>query len=198
MTEEAGRLMGRRLVVWLVALVAVALLAFWLQGAIQELCIVPAIQLWWMAGLLLRSVPQWVYWSLLVAGGALVALISLGRHLSLTLQRAATEKQAADPGPVERLAHYIRNAKRGPYFKWLIAHRLSDLAQAAGIPRGSGAGGDPGLTSPQIQAYLQAGMDRPPLDTRRWGFLSRRPPSPLDLDPSQVVEYLASQMEIEV
>ena len=46
--------MTRRLLVWGALLGAAALLAFWLQGAIQDLCIVPATELFWVGGLLLR------------------------------------------------------------------------------------------------------------------------------------------------
>ncbi len=190
--------MGRRLLVWGAVFVAVVLLALLLQGTIQDICIVPAIQLLWMAGLMLRSIPQWVYWSLLVAGGVLVALISLGRYVGLSLRRAAKEERAAAPGPIEKLAGHIHNTKRGIYFKWLIAHRLGELEQAVVLHRGGGTNGARKLMPPQVQAYLEAGMDRPPLDRGRWGFRRRRTPTPLGLDPSQVVEYLASEMETEV
>lgn len=190
--------MGRRLLVGGAVLAAVALLAFWLQGTIQDVCIFPAIELFWIAGLMLRSIPQWVFWSLLVAGGVLAALISLGRHWSVALWRAEKREQAAVPGPIEKLARHIHNTRRGTYFKWLIAHRLGELAQSVAWQQGGGATGDQRAIPPQVQAYLEAGMDRPPMDRGRWRFRRRRPPTPLDLDPSQVVEYLDSQMETEV
>jgi hypothetical protein len=210
--------MTRRLLVWGALLGAAALLAFWLQGAIQDLCIVPAIELFRIGGLFLRSVPHWVFWSLLLVGVALIALGSLatgatgraargwlGRQSRLHFWRAAKDEQDTVPGPIGELAWYIHNTRRGLYFKWLVAHRLSELAQAI-------VTSDQGPTSPEealrdlrqrsalqaepaaIQAYLQAGLCRPPLSQPRLRFLSRRPTT-LDLDPTPVIEYLQSQME---
>ena len=196
--------MLRRLVVWGAVLVAAVLLAFWLQGTIQDVCIVPAIGLLRMGGLLLRSVSQSVFWSLLVAGVAFIALGSLARSGRLRLWRPAKEKRVATPGSIRRLAEYLHNTRRGLYFKWLVAHRLGELAQAILIQRGTsntegprrmGAEGNGGQGAVDIQAYMQAGLDRPPMSRPRRKFLSRRPPSPLDLDPTRVVEYLESQME---
>lgn len=208
--------MTRRLLVWGALLGAAALLAFWLQGAIQELCIVPAIELFRIGGLLLRSVPHWVFWSLLLVGVALIALGSLatgatrravrgwlGRLSPLHFWHAAKDKQDTVPGPIGELAWYIHNTRRGLYFKWLVAHRLSELALAI-------VTSDEGPTSPEealrdlrqrsavqaelaaIQAYLQAGLGRPPLSQPRLRFLSRRPTT-LDLDPTRVIEYLAAE-----
>lgn len=207
-----------RLAVWGAVLVAAALLAFWLQGTIQDLCIVPAVELLRMGGLLLRSVPHPVLWSLLVTSVALISLGSLARTGRLPLRRRAKKEQAAVAGPIGKLAQHFRNAGRGPYFRWLIAHRLAELEQvitaspmagnSAGAvyltqrstspteePRGVGIArsGDP--MAIDIQTYMEAGLDRPPISRPRRRFFGRRPPTPLDLEPSRVVEYLESQME---
>ncbi len=216
--------MGRRLLVWGVLLVAMALLAFWLQSPIEDVCIVPAIDLLRRSGLFLKTIPQWVYWSLLVAGVALIALSSLTATGRLHNWRPAKEEQAAVPGPIGKLAQYIHNTRRGPYFKWLVAHTLGEVAQAILIQRDTlqaeenAQGERHGLKSKvpaqmawmagrdwdaqcpaEIQAYLEAGLDRAPMTHPRkrsrpgWPgrFFSRRLPTPLDLDPSQVVEYLS-------
>jgi hypothetical protein len=181
-----------RLVVWGAVLVAAAVLAFWLQGTIQDACIVPAVKLLRMGGLLLRSVPQSVFWSLLVAGVGLIALGSLTRAGRLPQWRRAKKEQAAVAGPIRKLAHHLHNTRRGPYFKWLVAHRLGELAQAVPVqrgtskamgPRGMGAEGNEGQRAVGIQAYMEASLDRPPMGHPRRRFLSRRPPTPLDLDP---------------
>ena len=210
--------MARRLVVWGVVLTAAALLAFLLQGTIQDVCIVPVVGQLRMAGLFLRSVPQSVFWSLLVISVALIALGNLFRVGRLPPWHRAKKEPAAVAGPIGELAQYLHNTRRGLYFKWLIAHRLGELAQAidagpmAGlsvdpahsIPRGTPKAGEPGSKGDErsgnqaiadIQAYMEAGLDRPPVGHQRRRLFSRRPPTPLDLDPSRVVEYLESQME---
>jgi len=206
--------MGRRLLLWGALLVAMALLAFWLQTAIEDVCIVPAINVLRRNRLFLQAVPQWVYWTLLVAGVALIALGSLAATGRWHLWRPAEEEQAAVPGPIGKLAQHIHNTRRGLYFKWLVAHRLGELAQAILVQqdtlqaedstqgsRLAGRGWDVQCPA-AIQAYLEAGLDRAPIAHPRRRFLSRRPPTPLDLDPSLVVEYLShkgdpheSQME---
>jgi len=196
--------MARRLVIWGIGLVAVVFLAFLLQSTVQDLCIVPAIELLRMVGLFLRSVPQAAFWGLLVACVAFIALGSLAGAAHLHFWRAVKEKQTATPGPIGRLAEHIHNTRRGVYFKWLVAHRLAELEQAVVIQsgdlrpeglRGMKAEGNAGQRAVDIQAYTEAGLDRPPKSHPRRRFLSRRPPSPLDLDPGLVVEYLESQME---
>jgi len=207
--------MTRRLLVWGALLGAAALLAFWLQGSIEDLCIMPAIELLRLGGLLLRSVPHAVFWSLLLAGVTLIALGSLttgttgraargwvARLSVLRLRRAAKDKQDAIPGPIGELAWYIHNTRRGPYFKWLVAHRLAELAQAIVIFAEGSSKGDPrdlrqrGKVQAEpaaVQAYLEAGLGHPPVSQPRLRFLSRRPPTSLDLDPGRAVEYLAAR-----
>ena len=195
--------MIRRLVVWGAVLAAFVLLAFWLQGAVQDVCIVPAIGLLRMGGLLLRSIPQSVFWSLLVAAAALIVLGSLANAGRLHLWRPTKEKRVAIRGPIEKLAQQLHHTRRGLYFKWLVAHRLSELALAI-------VTSDEGPTSPEealrdlcqrsavqaesaaIQAYLQAGLGRPPLSQPRLRLLSRQLTT-LDLDPTRVIEYLAAE-----
>lgn len=201
--------MGRRLLLWGAMLVAMTLLAFWLQTAIEDVCIVPAINLLRRNRLFLQAVPQWVYWSLLVAGVALMALGSLATTGRLHLWRPANEKQAAVPGPIGKLTQHIHNTRRGLYFKWLVAHRLGELAQAIHVQRGTPPaegntrgsrmeGRGWGAQCPvEIQAYLEAGLARAPLAHSPRRFLSRRPPTPLDLDPSLVVEYLSHESQME-
>jgi hypothetical protein len=199
--------MARRLTIWGAVLVATILLAFLLQGTIQDLCIVPGIELLRLGGLFLRSVPESVFWGLLVAGSAFVALGSLGRLGRLRLLRSPKKKQVAVPGPIGRLAQYSSNARRGLYFRWLLAHRLAELAQAISF-QGSGveverpwrmeASGTENQRAADIQAYMEAGLSRPPIGHARRRFFSRRPPSPLDLDSGLVVDYLESQMETKV
>jgi len=206
--------MIRRLVEWGAVLAAFVLLAFWLQGAVQDVCIVPAIGLLRMGGLLLRSIPQSVFWSLLVAAAALIVLGSLANAGRLHLWRPTKQKRVAIRGPIEKLAQQLHHTRRGLYFKWLVAHRLGELEQSlaasgparliqrgvseSGEPRQTAADENGGQRAADIQAYIEAGLDRPPISRSRRRFLSRRPPSPLDLDPSRVVEYFESQMETKV
>jgi len=199
--------MGRRLLLWGVLLVAMALLAFWLQSALEQVCLVPAIDLLRRNRLFLQAIPQWVYWSLLVVGVALIAVGSLTTAGRLRRWRPTKQHQATVPGPVGKLAQHIHNTRRGPYFKWLVAHRLAELAQAILIQRNTlraehnaqgdrlkGGGWDAQYPA-HIRAYLEAGLDRAPMARPRRRLRSRGSPTSLDLDPSRVVEYLSPEVD---
>jgi hypothetical protein len=195
--------MSRRVAVWGVVVAAALALTWCLQGVITDLLVGPLAYLAWRANLFLRSTPQWVYWSLVVTGVALVALVSLVR--TLHLGRRATKGHPPVPGPVGKMARQIRAARRGVYTKWLVACRLGGLARAMLAQRERGAGeaappdqlqGRDWHPPTEVQAYLEAGLGRPSISGRRPGAFFRSPPTPLDMDLNQVVDYLESQMEM--
>jgi cell division protein FtsW (lipid II flippase) len=183
--------MTRRLVFWVTLLIAAGLLALWLDDVIQAVVIVPAAYLLWLMGLALRSVSTWVYWGLLIAVVAIITLASLlGRWRP---RRHTPEDRAPVPGAVEQMAGFVHNAHRGPYFRWLVARRLAELVGATRQHLGTGRD----VAPPEIQAYLDAGLDRPPIGRGRRRVFFRAPATPLDgVDLERVVEYLESQMEM--
>ena len=192
---------SRRVALWGAVAVAAVVLTLCLQGVITDLLVVPLAYLAWRANLLLRSIPQWVYWSLLVAAVALIALVSLVRTLHLG-QRAYKGRPAV-PGPVEKMARQMRIARRDVYGKWLVARRLGGLAQAMLTQRGAGEAiprdrlqGPDWHPPTEVQAYLEAGLDRPRIGRWTQGAFFRSPPTPLDMDPKRAIDYLESQMEM--
>lgn len=191
--------MSRRVLIWAALLVAAAVLAFWLQPVIQEQIVEPLLYFAWLAGLGLRSVPQQIYWNLLLAGAGFIALASMTGYVRA--RTARQQRRAAAQGPVERLARDLRRTNRGAYFRWVVARELGEVARTILTQRGGDLGprsrlrGKGWQPPPEIQAYLEAGLDRPPLALARRGPFSRLPSSALDADLEQVVAYLESQME---
>lgn len=193
--------MNRRWVFLAGLLAGSALLAFVLQGVLWDTLVVPVYFRLWLFWHFLRSIPQWVYWNLLVAGVVLAALKSLAGRRRVT--PAAKEKSALKIGPVAAMANEIRNNRRSTFFQWIIAHELAGLARAilvqrAGqeaIPRNRLAGQDWNPPA-EIQAYLESGLNSRLLDLPRKGFFFRPGSTVLDVDLRQVVDYLESQMEI--
>jgi hypothetical protein len=185
----------------LIPLLAAVILAFGLQGFIWKSIIVPLIYIAWVIIAFLRSIRQDAYWYMLVAVLAVIALISLLRHLRL--ENIKVMDHAPAKGPIKTLAANIRGVNGGPYFKWVVAHQLGRLARGILIQREGedvipkrklkGRDWEPPV---EIQAYLESGLDRSFFETPRKGLFSRPSPTPLDVDMEQVIEYLESQMEM--
>jgi hypothetical protein len=185
-------------------LIAAVILAFGLQDFIWKSIIVPLIYYAWVIMALLRSVPQDVYWYILVAILALIALISLLNRFRL--RNIEEQRYAPAKGPIQTLATNMRGVQGGPYFKWVVAHQLGRLARGIlvqregeeAIPKRKLQGRDwePPV---KIQAYLESGLDRSFFEIPRRGIkdiFSRPSPTPLDADMNQVIDYIESQMEI--
>lgn len=196
--------MTRRSGIFLGALIAVAVLAFAMQGAVERMLIRPALYVWWIFGLYYDALPQILWWILIVA-------ISLWLITgSLAPEEKPRPRQAVPPfmgrGQVESLALWLTKSVRGAYFKWLVAQRLAKLArdllawrERRNPPSARealrGAGWDP----PQkVAAYLESGLNRSFADfpQPRWPFEGPRP-SPLDLNPQEALEFIESNLEME-
>jgi hypothetical protein len=183
------------------ALVAM-ILAYLLRDAIQRAVILPLAYLWWIAGLYYHTVPQIVFWILLVAGIFFAGAQSFISAIGFTRR----EKSAGKPitGQVQELAAALERSPEGTYLKWTVAHRLGKLArgllsQREGRSAGKGLarleGRDWSPPEP-VARYLEAGLNGSFADypRQRWPAAGR-PPIPLDLDPGDAVRYLESQME---
>ena len=97
----------------------------------------------------------------------------------------------------------LGKSKQGIYYKWMIAHRLGKLTremldqregrpEQLGYTRLTGRDWEP---SKEVTTYLEIGLNGSFADfpQPRW---TRPQPTPLDLDPQNVIEYLESEMEI--
>lgn len=193
--------MSRRLLSLGLALTGIVLVAFLAQSIIEGLLLRPLIHQWWQIRLYLRSTPQIYAWFLVVTGILLISLVSLLRYLRPSRQEEL--RSAPLRGPVETLTDSIQRTYKGTYFlKWLVAHRLGELAHAILIQREGEealqkrrlAGRD---WQPQetVQAYLEAGLSRSYEKPRARKWLLRKDKTPLEIDIQQVIEYLESQLE---
>jgi hypothetical protein len=191
--------MNRRLIL---AMLAAGALAYLLRDVIEQLVIEPLLYVLWVLKLYYDSLPQILLWILILAGVVLMAGMSL--MTDDVVQGRREEQRKPVRGPVETLAEWMLRAPRGQYFKWLIAQRLGKLARGLASFNARQANpsaweplAGPGWDPPApIESYLQAGLigsfaDYP---RPRWPF-QRSAPTPLDLDPDQVVEYIEAHME---
>jgi hypothetical protein len=193
--------MTRRALALIGVFVIAGVLTFLLRDVINELLVLPLAYLWWALKLFYLSLPQVLWWVILLL---LVTFILLSSLLP-EIKPGKGKPIASDParGQVENLALSIRKSKKGTYFKWLVANRLGKLAyqillqRENGKPRSvfaplEGTGWKP---AKELQNYLEVGLRGSFADypNSRVPFM---PPAktPLDYDITEVVDFLESQV----
>lgn len=191
----------RRLLVLIGILVISGLLAFPLREAIYRVIVVPSAFIAWNLNLWYRSLPQDIWWWIIVFLVLLILSYSLAPQVRLP-QRV--EAQPDPPqGQVESLALALQKAERGIYFKWLVAHRLGKLAFQMLVKREHGRPrslldalvGPDWQPSHELQTYLETGLHGSFADfpqVKRPGVPQK---TPLDFDVGEAVEFLEAQME---
>jgi len=185
-------------VVILLALV----LAFPLRDVFQRTVVVPLAYFLWSLGLFYRSMPQLAWWILAVMIVTMMLAGSLGRGEKFNSQE--TPKTIPPQGQVEGLALSIHKAaRRGVYFKWIVANRLGKLAFQMLVRRE----GDKSRSvfaplvsadwkpDPRLQKYLETGLHGSFSDYPDSERFTRTSASPLDLEIREAVEFLESQLE---
>lgn len=189
----------RRWIYIIAGLIAAVLLAFLLRGLVQDYVILPLARLFWNLRTLYRSIPQAVYWVLL-----LVVLVSMTiSSFSLRFQ----DKQKSRPedhihyGDVQQMAFWIQRSRRGVYSKWHLARSLAELAldilqrRKGSVKREQQLEG-PGWAPPAgVQEYLEAALKTSYADYPRRSIFDFNPPTPFDHDFEPTVAYLESLME---
>jgi hypothetical protein len=185
------------------------LLGLALQGIARQVIVMPILYLAWMAELIFRSIPGWLWWAWFLIIVAVIALRSLRVRTRDAGPRRALRPQV--DGPARTWAIRVHTARQGEYFRWRLAHDLAELALQytayrdhrglAKYDRGEYIGT---LNAPpDVQAYLQAGLKAPPWQpigrlsrvTRFWRPI--KDDSPLALDPAKAVQFLEGQVERE-
>ncbi len=192
----------RRLLLLIGILIVAALLAFPLREMIYGGIVIPAAFILWNLGLLYHSLSQAVWWAVILVIVLFMLLFSLIPQPRF--RRSASVKRKPPVGQVEDLATSFGKAERGIYFKWMVANRLGKLAYQILLQRESGRPrsvfaplvGQDWSPSKELQDYLETGLHGSfadfPNTNRRMGT---SPKTPLDLDISEAVEFLESQVE---
>jgi len=161
----------------------------------------------WYADLLLGTIPQVAYWTLFLCLAAAIAVAGL--WVRRRPEPEANEGVTPQRGAVRRLAHSIRRADEGHYFRWILARQLGqriieamDISgqMAAGVRRQWWVAHGQDLP-PAIRAYIEAALWGGFWHSRGVGSRLRRALStdqavtPLDLDLETVVRFLESKVE---
>ena len=180
----------------LILLLAILLTPFF-RNIIRELIIVPLLYVFWFARFLLATMPQaglWTFFSVLFALILGVSLLEKKKRKS-----SAPKPASVHQGRIESWVELIHKAEREQYFQWRLAQRLQKLTLSA-IAHNKGQSmrevrqqlrrGELDLP-PQLLAYFQASLQSlGNLPAPKLLFWRQHPPSPFDVDPIQVVQFL--------
>ncbi len=169
------------------------ILSFVLRDVAYQAIVVPFAYVLWIAGIYYAVVPQFVKWVILLVALCLAVAWNLIPDWRPSARKAV--QRTRDEGQVESLARWIHRARESNYFKWQLANRLAHVGTApVDVPAGKNALPP---RSEAVDQYLTAGLNNSFVDfpNPRNRFQPRLP-TPLDVDPTEVVEYLESQMEM--
>jgi hypothetical protein len=193
---------ARRWIILAGVLIIAGLIAFPLRDTIYETVVIPAAYIVWNLGLLYRSLAQATWWWIILF--IILFMLAFSLVPRSQFRRRAVEKPKPLQGQVENLAISLRKAEQGIYFKWLVANRLGKLAyqillhRESGRPRSVfapllGNGWEP---SKELQKYLEIGLHGSfadfPMTKRPLGTPQK---TPLDLNVSEAVDFIESQVE---
>jgi hypothetical protein len=182
----------RRWPLYVGMLLASLLLAFVARDVARDVLITPAAYLLWELRTIYLAVPQLAKWFALVLLLCVVVLWQLVPEV----KRSGRGGLPGHPvhGQVESLARWIARARRSNYFKWQLANRLGRISQR--LAELSGRRNADLDRVNEVQAYLSSGINSSFVEfpNPRYPF-QHNPRTPLDLDPTRVVDYLESQTE---
>ena len=116
---------ARRGLILIAALMIAALLAFPLRETIYQAVVIPVAYIVWNLNLVYQTFSQGVWWWVI----AFIVFFMIAFSLMPRPQiRPRSGPQPKPPqGQVESLSVWLRRAKSGIYFKWLVANRLGNL-----------------------------------------------------------------------
>ena len=186
----------------LVAILTIAgILTILLQDYAQDF-IAPILFLLWIGRLLVESIPQAVLWGIFIIIAVLIAGRSLFKRGSIP--RSTRRAEPAPLGRIESWVTLIQQADQETYYKWQLSQPLSELIVAVLAHherltpkqiRGKLASKSLDLP-PELQAYLQASMTSfSHLLAPRSRFRAGPQPSPLDLNPGQIAQFLEDKLD---
>jgi energy-coupling factor transporter transmembrane protein EcfT len=168
-------------------------LAFFMHDVVYELVIVPLAYLFWLGKYYYTAIPQLFMWIVFL----IILFVTVAWNFIPDARPARRKERFQRPpdGQIETLAAWIRNSRKGNYFKWQLANRLGRISRTIKEISWQRLGSDPGRED--VANYFDAGLNKSFVDfTLPGNRFDHSPSTPLDLDPKDAVDYLESQMEL--
>jgi hypothetical protein len=176
----------------LLIIVSVALFPF--RKALAGTVVRAGAYVIWMLNLTGRIIPQQVLWVFLLL---LILYIAVGSFYGKRLRRGPVSRNTTPVvGPVEAITRRIEQGGRGTYFKWQIASLLGKIHLMNQVFASRGRSSRVPYPPPEVQSYLDAGVNTSYVDYVPPGVFQKGTHTPLDINLERVVEYLEEQMEI--
>jgi uncharacterized membrane protein len=172
------------------AVVVLAVILLIYRTAIAAWLVYTFSYLVWSFNLFGRIIPPQGLWIALVV---LIVYVAVGSFYGKTLDEDKS-RLVSEPvkGPVEAMADWIDERKRGVYFKWRIAHLLGKVHQTH-YENTSERMQPP---SQEVDAFLDAGINASYMDFPTPRRFVKNEPTVLDIDLEPVLDYLEEEMEI--
>lgn len=193
----------------ILGLVLAVILGLLLQGVTRNSFVMPLLYAAWLADLVFRSVPGWLWWAWFL----IIALVFAARSLRGRAGADALERpeRRLTEGVIRAWIARIQSGDQGEYFRWRLARDLAELGLQFLAFRDRGDLGQRDRSQyvealnapPEIQAYLRMGLTAPPWqpqDVRSKLARLWRPTkqdSPLEIEPAVIAQFLEGQLEKE-
>jgi len=189
----------RRIVVYGGLLLAAGVLAYSFAGTVREFILLPLAYYVWQLGRFYRAIPQQLFWAVLIVVVLYFVVITLN---DISLGSDSGKREAPHRGPVESLSQTLEQRQRGTYFKWHIANMLAGVARNLLDYQDHRSSGRklPGRIRnfpPEVEKYLDAGINTTFADYPVPHRFRRVPATPLDVDLNLVVGHLESEVEMD-
>lgn len=193
----------------ILGLVLAIILGLMLQGVARASLVMPMLYLAWLADLVFRSVPGWLWWAWFLV----IALVFATRSLRVRTgaDAVARDDRRLTEGAIRTWIARIQMGDQGEYFRWRLARELAELGLQflAYRDRGDMSRRDRSQyiellnAPPDVEAYLRTGLIAPPWQpqdlrsrlTRVWRPM--RKDSPLEIEPAVIAQFLEGQLEKE-
>jgi energy-coupling factor transporter transmembrane protein EcfT len=176
-----------------VILVITLALSFFMRDLVYDMVIVPLAYLFWLVKYYYTAIPQLFLWIVFL----IVLFVTVAWNFIPQARPSRRKEHFHRPpdGQVETLAAWIRNSRKGNYFKWQLANRLGRISRKLKEISRQRQDSEPGREA--VENYFDAGLNKSFVDftTPRSRF-DQPASTPLDLDPKDAVDFLESQMEL--
>jgi hypothetical protein len=193
----------RRLLPLALIFIVAGLLTLVLQDYTRQL-IMPFLFTVWIGQILLATIPQAIVWGIFIALALLVAARTL--LIRRPSPSSAVRSQPPPEGRIEHWAGLIERSKQEAYYRWQLAQPLQALMvdvlahRQRSTPRQikDQLAANRLDLPPEIQAYLQASktsFSHLLTDRSRFRPGSGSTPTPLDLAPEKIIQFLEDQLD---
>jgi len=197
------------LLILLITLILTFLLALAIGDFAREAIAVPIFYVMWLGSLVLRAIPQSIFWALFITAALFVAAKSMIKYTRS--KPKLDEGEPIDLRRVHVLTRWVEYATQGRYFKRRLARHVGDLIVDTLAYRER-------LTRERVRRLLRAGELDLPLDVQEYiqigltsapsrpvGLIARltqllrsnERSSELDQNLERTVQFLERQLEVE-